>query len=86
MEKVTSISEKYINEIEDINEILRRLYDERIYGINGNNSNSDGSMQQNITKLTKQLNKLINKIEFGKDSINDEINNMFKIEKIYTPN
>lgn len=80
MEKIRTASEKYDNEIEDINEILRNLYNKRIYGINGNNSKQDGGMEENIIKLTKKLNRLINKIEYGEDSISDEINEMFKID------
>jgi butyrate kinase len=57
------------------------LYNERIYGYNGNNSRMDGTLQHNITELTKKLNILINKIEFGKTSISEEI-----AEKLFSVN
>lgn len=80
MKEVVSYSKKYSNEIEYINEILCNLYKGRIYGFDGNNSKQDGSLQTNIVKLTRQLNILLNKIEFEKDSEIDEINEMFKID------
>ncbi|MBC3901117.1 hypothetical protein GH811_15985 [Acetobacterium malicum] len=80
MKEVVSYSKKYSNEIEYINEILGNLYKGRIYGFDGNNSKQDGSLQANIIKLTRQLNILLNKIEFEKDSEIDEINEMFKID------
>lgn len=37
----------------------------------------NGSLEQNIMNLTKQLKQLFTKSEYGKDSISDEIAEMF---------
>lgn len=82
MEKKVDVYEKYSDEIDKINYILQGIYDERIYGYNGNQSRMDGTLQHNITELTKQLNALMHKIEYGKQSVSDEIAEaMFMISK-----
>lgn len=83
MEKKIDIKNKYNEEIAEINYILEGLYSERIYGYKGNESRMDGSLQHNISELTKKLNKLFYKIEYGKDSTSDEIAELFliKVEK-----
>lgn len=73
MNKQIDIAKRYDSEIAEINYILQGLYDERIYGYNGNNSRMDGSLQYNIDELTKKLNRLMNKIEYGKESITEEM-------------
>lgn len=73
MSKQIDIVKRYDSEIAEINYILQGLYDERIYGYNGNNSRMDGSLQHNIEELTKKLNRLMNKIEYGKESITEEV-------------
>jgi flagellin-specific chaperone FliS len=65
-------------EVSEVNYILQGLYDERIYGLNNNNSRSDGTIQTNVDKLIKQLNNMVRKIS------NDELDNnqpVFRIEK-----
>lgn len=81
MEKKIDIKNKYSSEISEINYILENLYHERIYGYNGNNSRMDGSLQHNISELTKKLNKLFTKIEYGQDSISDELAEIVNIEE-----
>lgn len=78
MENLELISKKYETEISDINEIFERLFKEEVYGVNGNNSKQNGSMQFNVNELTKQLNILMKKIILGRDSLTDELNQMFK--------
>lgn len=73
MNKQIDIAKRYDNEISEINYILQGLYDERIYGYNGNNSRMDGSLQHNIDELTKKLNRLMSKIEYGKESVSEEM-------------
>jgi hypothetical protein len=73
MEKQIDIAKKYDSEIAEINYILQGLYDERIYGYKGNQSRMDGSLQHNIDELAKKLNKLMNKIEYGKESDSEEL-------------
>lgn len=80
MEKKIDIIGKYDEEIAEINDILQGLYNGRVYGLNGNNCSMDGSLQHNVTKLTKNLNQLFTKIEYGKDSISDEIAEMFMLK------
>ena len=82
MEKKFDISGRYDEEISEINYILQGVYDGRIYGLNGNNSRMDGSLKHNVIELTKKLNRLMKKIEYGQDSISDEIANcMFSVKK-----
>jgi len=59
------IKEKCNHEICEINYILQGLYDERIYGYNGNQSRNDGTIQTNVTKMIEYLNKIVGKIEAG---------------------
>ncbi len=62
-EKQERIKNRFSHEICEINYILQGLYDERIYGYNGNQSRSDGTIQTNVTKLIKYLNEIADKIE-----------------------
>lgn len=81
MEKKINIKNKYSEEISEINYILEGLYHERIYGYKGNDSRMDGSLQHNISELTNKLNKLFTKIEYGQDSISDELAEIFRIQE-----
>lgn len=73
MDKRIDISGRYDEEISEINYILQGLYDERVYGLNGNNSRMDGSLQHNVIELTKKLNCLMTKIEYGQASKSDDL-------------
>ncbi|MDD3417666.1 MAG: hypothetical protein PHY47_27375 [Lachnospiraceae bacterium] len=66
------------NEICEINYILQGLYDERIYGFNGNQSRSDGTIQTNVNKLIDYLNKVVYKIDDEREWAKEKI---FKIVK-----
>ncbi len=76
------IKEKCNHEICEINYILQGLYDERVYGINGNQSRSDGTIQTNVNKLLEYLNKMVSKIEYHEtDEREGSKENIFKIVK-----
>lgn len=81
MEKKIDITNKYDEEIAEINYILQGLYNGRVYGLNGNNCTMDGSLQHNVTELTKKLNQLLTKIEYGKDSTSDDISKIFMLKE-----
>lgn len=82
MDKRIDISGRYDEEISEINYILQGLYDGRVYGLNGNNSRMDGSLQHNVIELTTKLNRLMTKIEYGQDSKSDDIaKNLFFVHK-----
>ncbi|MCC5421382.1 hypothetical protein [Clostridium perfringens] len=63
------INEKYSHELCDIYNILSQLKNNRVYDIT--NCQSDGFLSTHIDKLEKELNSLLNKIQYGKDSIED---------------
>ena len=71
------IEEKYCEELSDINEIINRLENRRIYGIDGNVSKGDGSLETNIKSLRNKINSLLTKIQNGSDSIDDKIAEAF---------
>ena len=73
-----NIEDNCSHEICEINYILQGLYDERIYGINGNQSRCDGTMQTNVTKLIEYLNKMVAKLE---DNDTNQKEKIFKIMK-----
>ncbi|HEY5558045.1 hypothetical protein [Acetobacterium sp.] len=74
MEKVIDVSKKYDKEIAEIHYILKELGNGRIYGFDGNCSQVDNSLETNVDKLTQKITDLLNKIEYGKDSITDQQN------------
>lgn len=71
MEKKIDIKEKYSRELEDIDYILRNLEKGRYYEKTG--AKMDGALATNIQSLRKNINELIEKIEYDEDSIKDEI-------------
>jgi len=75
MEKKVDINMKYSQELEDIDYILRNLENGRYY--ENTNAKGDGSLVTNIQKLRGNIAKLINKIEYDKESIDDEITKAF---------
>lgn len=54
---------RYQRELYEIEYILRNMEIGRIYGINGNASQSDGSLSHNANKLREQIYDLVNKYE-----------------------
>lgn len=74
-EENIDLKEKYSNEISEINYILNNLEKGRYYENTG--AKIDGYLATNISKLREKLNDLFNKIEYKKDSTNDEIEKAF---------
>lgn len=72
-EKVVDVRERYHEEISKIAYILKGLEEGRVYGYNGNPSKADGTLQHNAIKLRQEIASLLNKIEYGKKSIAEEI-------------
>lgn len=69
--KVIDIEEKYFNEISQIKYILNKLEKGKYYENTG--SKMDGFLAKNICNLRDQLNDLFDKIEYNKESANDEM-------------
>ncbi|EHK2345812.1 hypothetical protein N2W29_001798 [Clostridium perfringens] len=63
------LKEKYSHELCDIYNILSQLKNNRVYDIT--NCQSDGFLSTHIDKLEKELNSLLNKIQYGKDGITE---------------
>ena len=70
------VKEKYSYEINEINYRLRNLEEGRVLDLYG--TNMDGYLNTNIIKLRKELNELFSKVVNGTDSVNDELNDLFK--------
>ncbi|WP_166695875.1 hypothetical protein [Bacillus cereus] len=75
-EKVIDIKRHYNDEFNNIQNKLNELENGRIYELTG--AQMDGALSTNIQNLRKMLNDLFNKIEYGKDSIGDEIATLFE--------
>ncbi|WP_257151365.1 hypothetical protein [Bacillus anthracis] len=70
-EKVIDIRNGYSMEVDNIRTKLSELENGRIYEITG--ARMDGTIAKNIERLKEMLNDLCNKIEYGKDSMIEEI-------------
>lgn len=66
MEKVLDVKKRYSEEIEKIDYILRNLENGRYYEKSG--ATMDGYLATNISKIRENLDDLIQKIEYNKDS------------------
>ena len=71
MEKVIDVKKRYGHEINEIKNKLNQLENGRVYEISG--YQGDGYLATNISQLKKMLNELINKLEYNKESVIDEI-------------
>lgn len=76
MEKKVDVRDRYSRELEEIRYILQNLKNGRVYELPGG-SKGDGSLEHNATKLEKLIKDLVLKIEYDKDSINDELHEAF---------
>ncbi|TEB11765.1 hypothetical protein Psfp_03894 [Pelotomaculum sp. FP] len=74
--KIIDITGKYGREIKDIRHKLTQLKNGRIYDLSG--VQGDGYLSTNINQLKEMLTELIYKIEYGKDSDNDKLSDLFK--------
>ncbi|EJR24621.1 hypothetical protein [Bacillus cereus] len=78
-EKLINVKNAYSTEVLEIKNKLNQLESGRIQEIS--HAGMDGSLAHNIQALRKMLNDLFNKIEYGKDSIDDEISTLFDNKK-----
>lgn len=79
-DKLIDVTGRYSQEIRDIEHLLNNLQNENIYEKTG--ARMDGYLSTNISKLKKQLSDLISKIEYGKKSVNEEIQEALKGKEI----
>ncbi|HBX24008.1 MAG TPA: hypothetical protein DEF34_10315 [Desulfotomaculum sp.] len=72
--KKIDITSKFSIELQDISNKLKQLENGRIYEISG--AQMDGYLATNISQLKKMLAHLIYKIEYGTDSITDDLSEL----------
>lgn len=70
-DKKVDITGKYSREIQNIKNKLQQLEDGRIYEKTG--AQMDGYLATNIGQLRKMIAELLYKIEYDKDSLNDQL-------------
>ncbi|SDL23805.1 hypothetical protein [Natronincola ferrireducens] len=78
--KKVDVRNKYRHEIQDISNKLNQLEQGRIY--DNTRARMDGSLATNIEQLRRMLSELIYKIEYDKDSVDDEIAEVFGKVKV----
>lgn len=78
-EKVIDIRGRFAGEISEIDYILTNLENGRVAEIS--NYGGDGSIAHNVKKLRKELNDLLNKIQYDKDSALEEVDELFSSGK-----
>jgi hypothetical protein len=78
--KVVDVTTKYSREISDMAYKLKQLEDEMYYEKTG--AKMDGSLATNIIQLRKMIIELITKIEYGKESVNDSLSELFGVKKL----
>ena len=71
MDKVVNVRDRYSRELSEINYIFQNLEIGRYY--ENSQAKMDGSLAHNISKLRKEFDGLIEKIEYNDDSRNEEI-------------
>ncbi|MZQ74564.1 MAG: hypothetical protein GT589_00200 [Peptoclostridium sp.] len=71
MVKKFDVTQKYSREILKIKNILQQLENGRVYEISG--VRNDGYLATNVIQLKEIITELLYKIEYDKDSLNDEI-------------
>ncbi|NFA60837.1 hypothetical protein K8O96_03130 [Clostridium sporogenes] len=71
MEKVVDVKKRYSRELEDIDYILRNLENGRYY--KNTKAKMDGYLATNVSDIRKKVDDLINKIEYNKDSIDEQL-------------
>ncbi|NFM95324.1 hypothetical protein FDC09_17175, partial [Clostridium botulinum] len=70
MEKILDVKKRYSRELEDIDYILRNLENGRYY--ENTKAKMDGYLATNVADIRKKVDDLINKIEYNKDSIDEQ--------------
>ncbi|ACA55189.1 hypothetical protein FDC45_15040 [Clostridium botulinum] len=71
MEKILDVKKRYSRELEDIDYILRNLENGRYY--ENTKAKMDGYLATNVADIRKKVDDLINKIEYNKDSIDEQL-------------
>ncbi len=72
IKKVKVIASRYNEELNEIEDLLTKLKDKKIYGVENNNSKLDGGLVKNIDDLKKKIHLLIKKIVLEEDSISEQ--------------
>ncbi|GEM_PF-5065881 len=78
IKKVKVIASRYNEELNEIEDLLTKLKDKKIYGVENNNSKLDGGLVKNIDDLKKKIHLLIKKIVLEEDSISEQRLKMFE--------
>jgi hypothetical protein len=78
-EKRLGITEKYSREIQEIDDKLRDLENNRIYEISA--AKMDGYLATNAIQLRKMIAELISKIDNQEPSTNDQLASIFQKDK-----
>lgn len=78
-EKIVDIEKRYSREINDIKYILTCLENNRIYELTG--AKGDGSLYTNVSNLRRELNDLLDKVQYGKKSISEQLRDAMSIKK-----
>lgn len=71
MEKKVDVKKRYSQELNSIAYILQNLENGRYYEKSG--AKMDGYLANNIIKLRNELDELLDKIEYGKESVTEEL-------------
>ena len=79
-DKKVDVTKKYSRELQDIANKLRDLENGRIYELSG--AEMDGYLVTNVRQLKEMIETLISKIEYGEDSINDKLLEVFRNKEI----
>ena len=74
-EKIVNVTDRYNHELLEIKNKLSQLENGRIYELS--NAQMDGYLSTNVKQLEKMIAKLIYKIEYGKDSVDDQFSEIF---------
>lgn len=74
-EKIVNVTDMYNHELLEIKNKLSQFENGRIYELS--NAQMDGYLSTNVKQLEKMIAKLIYKIEYGKDSVEDQFSEIF---------
>ncbi len=74
-DKIVNITDKYSHELLEIKNKLNQLENGRVYELS--NAQMDGYLATNVKQLEKMIAKLLYKIEYGKDSVEDQFSEIF---------
>ena len=75
-EKIVNVTDKYSHELLEIKNKLSQLENGRVYEFS--KAQMDGYLATNVKQLEKMIAKLLYKIEYGKDSVEDQFSEIFR--------